>query len=42
MQIPMISKVMIKFQSKFQSQIPLQFYSTVEKLETCDGSGQKF
>ena len=38
----MISKVMIKFRSKFQFQIPLQFYRTVEKVETCDGNGQKF
>ena len=37
----MISKVMIKFGSKFQFQIPLQFYRTVEKVETCDGNGQK-
>ena len=33
---------MIKFQSKFQFQIPLQFHRTVEKVETCDGNGQKF
>ena len=33
---------MIKFRSKFQFQIPLQFYRTVEKVETCDGSGQRF
>ena len=38
----MISKVMIKFRSKFQFQIPLQFYRTVEKVETCDDNGQKF
>ena len=38
----MISKVMIKFQSKLQFQIPLQCYRTVEKVETCDGHGQKF
>ena len=37
-----ISKVMIKFRSKFQFQTPLQFYRTVEKDETCDGNGQKF
>ena len=37
----MISKVMIKFRSKFQFQIPLQFYRTVEKVEICDGNGQK-
>ena len=29
---------MIKFRSKF----PLQFYRKVEKVETCDGNGQKF
>ena len=40
--VKMISKVMIKFRSKFQFQIPLQFYKTVEKVETCDGNGQKF
>ena len=38
----MISKAMIKFHSKFQVQILLQFYRTVEKVETCDGNGQKF
>ena len=38
----MISKVMIKFRSKSQFQIPLQFYGTVEKVETCHGNGQKF
>ena len=38
----MISKVMIKFQSKFQFQIPLLFYRTIKKVETCDGNGQKF
>ena len=38
----MISKAMIKFQSKFQFPIPLQFYRTVEKVETCDGKGKKF
>ena len=37
----MISKVMIKFRSKFQFQIPLQFYRTVKKVETCDANGQK-
>ena len=41
-QIAVISKVTIKFQSKFQFQIPLQFCRTVEKVETCDGNGQKF
>ena len=30
----MISKVMIKFRSKFQFQIPLQFYKIVEKILT--------
>ena len=38
----MISKVMIRFQSKFQFQLPIQLYRTVEKVETCDGNGQKF
>ena len=38
----MISEVMIKFQSKFQFQIPLQFYRTVGKVETGDGNGQRF
>ena len=38
----MISKALIKFRSKFQFQIPLQFYGTVEKVETCYGNGQKF
>ena len=32
----MIIKVMSKFRFKFQFQIPLQFYWTVEKVETCD------
>ena len=36
------SKVMIKFRSKFQFQIPLKLYRTVEKVEICDGNGQKF
>ena len=40
-QIAMISKVMIKSQSKFQFQIHLKFYSTVEKVETYNGNGQK-
>ena len=31
---------MIKFWSKFQLQIPLQFHRTVEKVEICDGNGQ--
>ena len=38
----MISKAMIKFRSKFQFQIPLKFYRTVEKVEICDCNGQKF
>ena len=42
MQIAMISKVIIKFRSKFRFQIPLKFYWTVEKVETCDGNDQKF
>ena len=33
---------MIEFRSKFQFQIPSQFYRTVEKVETCDDNGQKF
>ena len=33
---------MIKFRSKFQFQISLKFYGTVEKVETCDGNGHKF
>ena len=33
---------MIQFGSKFQSQIPLEFYMTVEKAETCHGNDQKF
>ena len=37
----MISKVMIKFLSKFQCEIPLQFYRAVEKVETCDGEKVK-
>ena len=37
----MISEVMIKFRSRFQFQIPLQFYRTFEKVGTCDGNGQK-
>ena len=40
--VKMISKVMIKFRTKFQFQIPLQFYRAVEKVETCDRNGQKF
>ena len=36
----MISKAMIKFESKFQFQIPLQFNRTVEKVEISDGNGQ--
>ena len=38
----MISKVMNKFRSKCQFQIPLHFYRTVEKVETCDSNGQMF
>ena len=34
LQIAMISKVMVKFRSKFQFQILLQFHKTVEKVET--------
>ena len=30
--VKIISKVMIKFRSKFQFQIPLQFYRTFESL----------
>ena len=37
----MISKAMIKFRPKFQFQIPLEFYKTVEKVEICDGNGQE-
>ena len=37
----MISKVMIKFQSNFQFQIPLQIYRTVEKVETCDDNAHQ-
>ena len=36
---------MIKFRSKFQFQILLQFYMTAEKNyqnQTCDDNGQKF
>ena len=40
--VKMIGNVMIKFRSKFQFQIPLQFYRTVEKVETPDDNGQKF
>ena len=40
--VKMIGNVMIKFRSKFQFQIPLQFYRTVEKVETSDDNGQKF
>ena len=38
MQIGIIGKLM----TKFQFQIHLQFYSTVDKVETCDGNDQKF
>ena len=37
----MISKAMVKFQSKFQFQILLHFYRRVEKDEICDGNTQK-
>ena len=37
----MFSKVIIKFRSKFQFPICSQFYRTAEKVETCDGNGQK-
>ena len=40
-QIAMISKVVIKFRSKFQFQIPSQFYRIVEKVDICDGNDQK-
>ena len=33
---------MIKFRSKFQFQIPLQFYRITEKVETCDGMVKSF
>ena len=42
LQIAMISKSMTVFRSKFQFQIPLRFYRTVEKVETSDGNDQKF
>ena len=38
----MIGKAIIKFRSKFQFQILLQLYKTVEKVETCDRNDQKF
>ena len=38
----MTSEAVIKFRSNFQFQILLQFYRTVEKVETCDDNGQKF
>ena len=38
----MICKAIIKYRSKFQYQIPLQFYRTVEQVETYDGNGKKF
>ena len=41
-QTAMIGKVMIKLRSKFKFQILLQFYRTVEKVETCAGNGQMF
>ena len=41
-QIAMINKVMIKFPSKFQFHVLLQFCRTVEKIETYDCHDQKF
>ena len=41
-QIAMISKTMLKFQSKFQFKISVQLYKKVDNVETCDGNGQKF
>ena len=41
-QIAMIRKAMLKFQSKFQFKISVQLYKKVEKVKTCDGNGQKF
>ena len=32
---------MIKFQFRFQFQIHLQFCRAVEKVQICDGNGQK-
>ena len=37
----MIGEAMIKFRTKFQFQIPFQFFKTVQKAEICDGNGQK-
>ena len=36
----MITKAIIEFRSKFQFQILLEFYRTLEKAEVCDGNGQ--
>ena len=41
MEIGIISKVMIKFRSKFQFQIPLHFCRAVKKIKNCDVNGQK-
>ena len=35
-------KFMFKFRSKFQFQIPLNGYWTVESVETFNANGQKF
>ena len=40
--IAMISKGIIKFGSKFQFQIPLKIYTTVQTIETCNGNGGRF
>ena len=40
--IAMISKGIIKFGSKFQFQIPLKIYRTVQTIETCNGNGGRF
>ena len=36
-----VQKAMIKFRFRFQFQIHLRFYRTVEKVQSCDGNGQK-
>ena len=41
-QITMVIKVIIKVWSKFQSQIPLQIYWKLQKVQTCDGNGLNF
>ena len=41
-EIPTIAKVMIKFRTKFQFQIPLYIYRIVEQVGTCDGNVQRF